>query len=454
MQHLRRMAFWIPLLFLAALEIFRRLVLEPHLDAGAAFLTLLAVVAGGILVFGHWVFGLVDTARRREQQALRAAQQRYEQLDALREASLAMTADLQLETVLERVVDLSRRVVGARYGALGVLDPGGKRIARFITSGMDQKTVERLGHPPQGHGILGTVINNREALRLDDLTTHPDSAGFPANHPPMHSFLGIPVVYQDQVLGNLYLTEKQDGSFTEQDETLVRQFAAQAAVAITNAQLYQQVESLTLLEERERISMDLHDGTIQSLYALGLVLENSIDLVKQDPETVRRDLEQSIDALSRIIGDIRHYIFDMRLPDSPAEPFRHQVAALIEAMGVGHGLRICWDWDDKIEDWLRGRRLRTALLHILRETISNAVKQAKAGMLTVEGKLKADALCLAISDNGVGFDPEIIAAGRGLNNMEARAAGIDGRLHIHSIPRQGTRVELILKKKIEEAPAP
>lgn len=171
---------------------------------------------------------------------------------ALVEAGIALTSELSLEAVLQRLVDIAAALTGAQYAALGVLDPSGSQLERFITTGIDEETRTMIGELPRGRGILGVLIREPQALRLHDLHEDPRSVGFPPGHPPMNTFLGVPVRLRGVAYGNLYLTEKAGGAdFDEDDEAAVKLLAAQAAVAIENARLYetatrwgQQLESL------------------------------------------------------------------------------------------------------------------------------------------------------------------------------------------------------------------
>jgi len=156
---------------------------------------------------------------------------------ALLEAVVAVGSHLELEVVLRRIVEAAVELVSARYGALGVIGEGG-RLAEFVPVGLDESEIARIHHWPEGHGLLGELITNPRPLRLHDLATDPRSSGFPDGHPPMRSFLGVPVRIRDEVYGNLYLTEKQGGDFDEEDEALVQALAAAAGVAIENARLY------------------------------------------------------------------------------------------------------------------------------------------------------------------------------------------------------------------------
>ena len=159
---------------------------------------------------------------------------------ALVEAGIALSAELSLEALLQRVIETAAELTGARYAALGVLDPSGQRLERFLTTGIDDETHRSIGDLPTGRGILGVLIRDAEPLRLHDLHDDPRSVGFPPNHPPMRSFLGVPLTLRGVAYGNLYLTEKEGGAdFDEDDESAVVLLAQQAAVAIENARLYE-----------------------------------------------------------------------------------------------------------------------------------------------------------------------------------------------------------------------
>ena len=163
-------------------------------------------------------------------------------LSRLIEVGRTLVAELDLEVVLRRVLEVGRELTGARYAALGILDEGKNELERFITLGIDERTREEIGHLPRGHGVLGLLIEEPKPLRLDDVGAHPRSYGFPLAHPPMKSFLGVPVLIRGEAFGNLYLTEKETGSFDEADEQSVVILAAWAAIAIENARLYGDVQ--------------------------------------------------------------------------------------------------------------------------------------------------------------------------------------------------------------------
>jgi len=194
-------------------------------------------------------------------------------LSQLVDAVMAVGSDLDLAATLQRIVDAARELVDAKYCALGVLDYSGGSLAEFIVSGIDDETFKAIGDLPKGHGILGLLITDPRPLRLPDLTEHPESFGFPPHHPPMTSFLGVPILVRGEVFGNLYLTDKQSSDvFTDVDEELTVALAAAAGAAIDNARLHARVQELAIVEDRDRIAMDLHDTVIQQLFAIGLSL--------------------------------------------------------------------------------------------------------------------------------------------------------------------------------------
>jgi len=195
-----------------------------------------------------------------------------ERLRALLDAVVGIGADLDLNSILDRIVTAACELVGARYGALGVVGPSGKRLARFITHGVTPEEIAAIGPYPEGHGILGLLIEHPEPLRLTDLAEHPRSFGFPPNHPPMRTFLGVPVRIRDRVFGNLYLTEKADGgAFTEDDERTMTALAAAAGVVIDNARLHADTERRRRWHEVTAEITQLMLGEFESDGALRLI---------------------------------------------------------------------------------------------------------------------------------------------------------------------------------------
>jgi signal transduction histidine kinase len=189
-----------------------------------------------------------------------------DRLRAVLDAAIAVTSELSIEAVLQRIVEAAAELTGARYAALGVIDRSGTGLERFITTGFDPETIEAIGDPPHGRGILGVLIRDAAPLRLPEIGADPRSVGFPPNHPPMNTFLGVPILLRGVAYGNLYLTEKGGGEFTEDDQEIVQLLAAQAAVAIENARLY---ESTTRWMDQ-----------LESLAEVGNALATEIELPK------------------------------------------------------------------------------------------------------------------------------------------------------------------------------
>jgi signal transduction histidine kinase len=233
------------------------------------------------------------------------------------EAGLTLAAELELDAVLQHIVDLATEITGARYGALGVLSDA-RRIDRFITTGISEEERARIGDPPTGHGILGTLIDHQQPIRLTDLTQDPRSHGFPPHHPPMRSFLGAPVRAFGALRQHLPDDKRDADTFSEDDEAALVVLATQAGVAIENARLYEETQRaqhelrrLEVLEERERIAKELHDGIVQSLFAVGMGLQGAAAFA-HDPEIAAR-LENAVEDIDSTIRDLRNYIFRLRL---------------------------------------------------------------------------------------------------------------------------------------------
>ncbi len=220
------------------------------------------------------------------------AREGTDRLRVLVETGIAINSELSLDGVLERIVEAAARVTDAQYAALGVIDRAGTGLERFVTYGMTEEVQKQIGDPPAGRGILGVLIRDARNLRLHDLSEHARSVGFPPGHPPMHTFLGVPILLRGVAYGNLYLTEKDGGEdFSEEDEELVSLLAAQAAVAVENARLYesatswsQQLESLN-----EEGAADLAEvSSLERESKTGHVLERGrserIDSLLEDPE--------------------------------------------------------------------------------------------------------------------------------------------------------------------------
>ena len=527
----------------------------------------------------------------------------------LLQAGMVLASELSLPAVLQRIVELAVELTGAQYGAVGVLGSGEERIAEFITSGISDEARALIGHIPQGHGVLGQLIEDPRPLRLANVSAHPSSSGFPPHHPSMSTFLGAPVMARGQVFGNIYLTEKSgDLEFTQKDQDALMILAAQAGVAVANARIYEESERrlrsleavselsdriisgddiarvletvaanarelvhadlsmivgqppgagapavmvadghaaeqlrgmpvpagrsisgevmrtgrpmvvedassqahayeplvrsadmgptifvplrlrgevfgtltvanrrrgqgftaadvalvqtfanqasvalenanakddrerLSLLDERERIGRELHDGVIQSLFAVGMSLQGTA-MASQEQETHRR-LDGAVEELDRAIRDLRNYIFGLRpliLGDHHLDAaLQELVQEFSEATGVV-----------TVADIEAGAAISLAevsadLVQLVREALSNVRRHAGASTCRVSLRLEGDGAILEIDDDGRGFDPGAVRMGLGLDNLRKRAQRIGGEGTIDSVPGEGTLVSIRL----------
>ena len=510
------------------------------------------------------------------------------------------------------MADLSKELVSATYSALGILGKDGS-LVQFITSGISEAGRDRIGDPPKGKGILGVVLREEQSLRLHDLTQHPDAGGFPANHPPMRSFLGMPITFKGIVMGNLYLTDKIGAEeFSDDDENIVTLFAAQAAVAIETARLFEtetrrssqldvlnlmgreltrifdldrllekvaellregfqyqnvhifwvdrennaiqiralaglnegkiplgtnrpldrgiaawvartgqtalcnnvledsrydavagfetaaelavpvtvkdetvavinidgmetyifddsdvktletladqlsvamenidlylqqqdQAQRLAVADERDRIGRDLHDGVIQSMYAVGLTLEDIASQAEAAPENVKPRIKEVVDDLNQAIGDIRRYIMDLRPTELQGRRLEEALASLVGYLEDRAGVSVTVELD--LDPSLLPERYFVNIWHILQESFSNIEKYAHAKNVSVALSVCEVDICLTIADDGDGFDLETAELGRGygLPNIKDRSERLGGVLYIKSSPGNGTKLDI------------
>jgi two-component system sensor histidine kinase DevS len=537
-------------------------------------------------------------------------------LVALHRASLELVSDLSLEVVLERIAHLAREQAGARYAALGVLDEYGKLIT-FIPVGMTADEIRQMAHPPIGLGLIGAIAKERRTIRIPDLSMDERRIGFPPNHPSMSSFLGVPIISGNQLLGQIYLTDKEDYTeFTRDDERVIETLAAYAAVAIINARMYQnlverdesliqrnrdlgllnnigemlsraneideilestldhvmsylEVEAgdiflteedgltlrlaihrgeapdalwtkeqfrlgegfvgivaetgkpllsnalqqdmrflrrqiiragfqcvaciplsshgnvvgvmgiatrqpqclgereisllsaigtwtgtaienvrlnqqgrrLAVLEERERIGMDLHDGIIQSIYAVGLALDYARMEVETNPHEALVKLEQAIEGLNSTIRDIRTYIMDLRPRQFRGENLKESLQRLIDETRANTRIDISLNSPED-GSVILPTMTATALFHITQEALANIAKHAQAHQAKINLWTAPGRVLLEIADDGAGFDPQKtqMALGHGLANMATRAHKVGGDIEINSEPGKGTSI--------------
>jgi len=543
-------------------------------------------------------------------------QQLEERLVALHRASLELVKDVSLDTLLERIATVALEQVNARYAALGVLDEDGK-LTRFIHVGMAPEQVRGISHPPEGKGLIGAVIESAYPIRVAEISEHPRAVGFPAHHPVMHSFLGVPIRAGDKSLGQIYLTDKIGAAeFTPDDEGIIEMLSTYAAVAINNARLYDDlrehdraltrrnedlillnniaevltasldldnilsktlalvmgylkveageiflleddrkslrlvlqrgesaevfwtrnhfsmgegiiglvaqnseaivshdlardkrflrdevaragfrqlacfpltsagnvvgvlsaatrsltpldehevqlltavggwaglaienarlhsnVRRLAVLEERERIGMDLHDGIIQSIYGVGLVLEHAKLLAEEDPKHAEVRIQQAINDLNETIRDIRSYILDLRPRQLGNENLMMGMKRLVTEYRANTLSEATLNGNpDDLNDLQKDQAL--ALFHICQESLANVAKHAGAKRVEISIWKTDDRVLMEIRDDGKGFDTEKMSMtlGHGLSNIHTRAHNVGGDVEITSTVGEGTSI--------------
>src|SRR3954468_12638818 len=352
---------------------------------------------------------------------------------ALSDVVLAIAAEREVEPVLQQVVDSARELAGARYAALGIPDGEGA-FACFITSGMGDELIAAMGPLPRTHGMLGAMLESAESHRTDDIRADPRFRGWwPRAHPEMRSFLGVPIVARGEVIGALYLTEKEDDEeFSAQDEKLIELLAAHAAIAIENARLYQRSRELSIVEERNRLARELHDSVTQRLFGVALAAESASTLLERDRAGAALELRRVSELARGAMEELRAVVFELR-PGS------------LEAEGLATVLRKHVDVLRRVSGQAIELRLRdvprlapgpaTQVLRIAQEALGNALRHAEAQHIEV----RLEGLTLTVSDDGIGFDPSAVRGPRrGLRTLRERAPETGGTLTVPSSERATT----------------
>jgi signal transduction histidine kinase len=358
-------------------------------------------------------------------------------LRRLLDAVLMIEADVELAVLLRHFVEEACSLVDARYGALGVLNEARTGLDQFLTVGLTDDEETLIGSRPTGRGVLGLLITEPAPLRLDDLATHPDSYGVPPHHPPMKSFLGVPVCARDEVYGNLYLTDKEGAEeFSEQDEALAEALALAAGIAIENNRLHDRVRMLSVLDDRDRIARDLHDRVIQRVFAVGLRLQEATRL-NNLPDVVER-VDRAVDDLDATITEIRTSIYELG-GSVVVGGLRHSVIELASELAPMLGIRPDVSFHGPIDNAV-SQRLADNLLAALREALTNTAKHSEATRVAVTVSV-TDYVTLDVVDNGVGVSlPRATREGLGLVNLRKRAERLHGSFDVSSVESGGTRI--------------
>jgi signal transduction histidine kinase len=435
----------LPLLFMAVVLYARFNLVPPEYSVEGNLYALLAVALGAI-VFSIVFFGIIE---RREEEI----RQSNLHLEALHQAALALTTELDLQAVLQKVVNLSRELLNAKYGALGVADPETSRIKQFIATGISDEERGRIGPPPQGHGLLGLLLTpGGKALIIDDIRKDPRSVGFPPNHPPMRSLLGVPITSKGEVFGNLYVADKigisPEGderllNFDQSDCQLLEKFATQAAIAIENAQLYRKNQELAVLQERERFGMALHDGIMQQVYATGLSLQEGLSHFENQPEETQQRMSQAIRDLSQVLRDLRNYILGLRTGRYHGQDLSSSLAQMARELHANTLMNVKYTPPPKVAVLSLSEVQTDELVYIVQEALNNIRKHAYARNVDLALKRDGGFVQLTIDDDGVGFDQQDSSdGGNGLRNMRERAQTLDAGIKIWSQKGKGTHINL------------
>jgi signal transduction histidine kinase len=365
-------------------------------------------------------------------------------LRAVSDAVLAVTSQHSVEEVLQRLVEQARELAGARYAALGTPDGDGG-FSRFLVSGMSDQLIARMGPLPRTHGVLGVMLETREPFRTADLHTHPRFRGWwPSGHPDMRSFLGVPIVARDGVIGAFYLTHKLSGdAFTDADEEVIGLLAAHAAIAITNARLYERSRELAVVTERNRLALELHDVVVQKLFGLALSADAAGTLLGAGAATEAAEQVARVQALAgEAQEELRALIGELRPPDLDADGLGGALRKHVDVMRRLHETTIALEAEPGTTTG-DGERDRD-VLRVAQEALHNALRHAGGGYVGVTLHARGEELELEVADDGPGFDPDapgLRGTHLGLTSMEERAQRLGGRLEISS-GAEGTTVAL------------
>lgn len=358
-------------------------------------------------------------------------------LQRLVEALLHLGEDETTEEVLDHLLDLARDLTGARYAALGVLNSARTALADFIVRGLEPDQIDRLGTPPVGRGVLGTVIADARPLRLMDLMAHPDFSGFPPGHPPMEAFLGVPVVAHGAVFGNLYLTDPvHGGSFDDQDEAIATTLAVAAALSIERRVAFEGEQRASIAEDRDRIARDLHDSVIQRLFGAGLGLKVALRSIP-DPDASAQ-VTAVVAELDGAMAELRTAIFELERTMADRGP-RASLVELCGELTAVLGFRPALSTHGPLDTALTPR-LVDHLVAVVRESVTNVAKHAQASSVAVSVVVDEQYLTVEVLDDGIGLPAERPQGGHGLANLARRAERLGGSCSISAVTPSGTLV--------------
>ncbi|WP_369367500.1 GAF domain-containing sensor histidine kinase [Streptomyces sp. CG4] len=376
-------------------------------------------------------------------------------LAAVSAALLAMSRHLEVRDVLKTIVASARELLDAQYAALGVPDDHGG-FAQFVVDGVSDAQWKAIGPLPRQHGILAAMLHEARPERLADVRKDPRFEGWPAAHPDLADFLGLPIRDGDEVIGALFLANKlrpveghppcpkPEGrcGFTVEDEELLAILAQHAAIALTNARLYERSRELTIAEERSRLAHELHDAVSQKLFSLRLTAQAAAALVDRDPARAKGELHQVAALAAEAADELRAAVVELRPAALDEDGLIATLRTQTQVLDRAHTARVTF-----ASNGFRAlpAAQEEALLRVAQEALHNALRHSGAAHVDVSMGRRGSAAVLRVTDDGGGFDPTAVRrAGRhlGLVSMRDRASGVGGTLTVDSVPGKGTTIEM------------
>ncbi|WP_327395044.1 GAF domain-containing sensor histidine kinase [Streptomyces phaeochromogenes] len=379
-------------------------------------------------------------------------------LSAVSTALLAMSRHLEVRDVLKTIVASARELLDAEYAALGVPDDHGG-FAQFVVDGVSDAQWKAIGPLPRQHGILAAMLHEARPERLADVREDPRFEGWPSAHPDMSDFLGLPIRDGDEVMGALFLANKlrpAEGNpphsqgrnpeggcgFTKDDEELLTILAQHAAIALTNARLYERSRELTIAEERSRLAHELHDAVSQKLFSLRLTAQAAAALVDRDPARAKGELQQVAALAAEAADELRAAVVELRPAALDEDGLVATLRTQIQVLDRAHSARVTFD-----SCGVRAlpAAQEEAMLRVAQEALHNALRHSGGARVDVTLERHGPGAVLRVIDDGSGFEPRATRrAGRhlGLVSMRDRTNGVGGTLTVESAPGKGTTIEM------------